>query len=268
MAAELTNGNTLCNVNLRRCRLCLWDNFPGFGLTVAPALRPPHIIQLVESNSPAAAGGLRIRDVILAINDINVSKVSYDELKDIIKNTRDNYGNIELLVLDQVFYEVLKKNNQLIDPRFAKPMTAPPIMPIDYQNFPKHQPRTCEIYLNGNYTSFGIETANPLTDIGLFIQEVFPNSPAANAFLRKCDRIIEMNDEFVDDILSKIILERLCLAKAKGYVKFYVMDTKTYTYFQSKNIPLSSKEYQQSSFAKMSLTNSYINENESKYHYF
>ncbi|CAF4973986.1 unnamed protein product, partial [Rotaria sp. Silwood1] len=68
------------------------------------------------------------------------------------------------------------------------------------QNFPKHQPRTCEIHLNRHDTSFGFQTVNPLTDVGILIQEVYPNSPAAKTSLRKCDRIIEIDDEFIDEI--------------------------------------------------------------------
>ncbi|CAF5127178.1 unnamed protein product, partial [Rotaria sp. Silwood1] len=69
------------NVNLRRCGLCLWNNYAGLGFILEPAPLPPHIVQLVESNSPAVAAGLRIRDVILAVNDKNMCESSYDDLK-------------------------------------------------------------------------------------------------------------------------------------------------------------------------------------------
>ncbi|CAF3636991.1 unnamed protein product [Rotaria sp. Silwood1] len=250
----------LNNLNLRRCRLCLWNNYAGLGFILEPAPLPPHIVQLVESNSPAAAAGLRIRDVILAVNHKNMCESSYDDLKYTIKKARGHDGHIELLVIDQDIYELFKEKNQSIDPRLAKTIETPSTMPIDYQNFPKHQPRTCEIHLNRHDTSFGFQTVNPLTDVGILIQEVYPNSPAAKTSLRKCDRIIEIDDEFIDEIPSRTILEKLRTAKEKRYVKLYVVDTATYDFFQLNNIPLSSKEYRQSTFARRCSTDSRIGE--------
>ncbi|CAF1123359.1 unnamed protein product [Rotaria sp. Silwood1] len=251
------------NVNLRRCGLCLWNNYAGLGFILEPAPLPPHIVQLVESNSPAVAAGLRIRDVILAVNDKNMRESSYDDLKYTIKKARDYDGRIDLLVIDQDFYELFKEKNQSINFRFAKTIETPSTMPIDYQNFPKHQPRTCEIHLNRRATSFGFQTVNPLTDVGILIQEVYPNSPAAKTLLRKCDRIIEIDDEFIDDISSTAILEKLRTAKEKRYVKLYVVDTTTYDFFQSNNIQLSSKEYRQTRVVEKDSTNLCINEDQS-----
>ncbi|CAF4093803.1 unnamed protein product, partial [Rotaria sordida] len=80
--------------------------------------------------------------------------------------------------------------------------------------------------------------------------------------LRKSDRIIEIDDEFVDNMSSTTILEKFHTAKVKRHVKLYVIDTETYEFFQSNNIPLSSKEYQQSKRARKSSTKSYNNEDE------
>ncbi|CAF2777975.1 unnamed protein product [Rotaria sp. Silwood2] len=262
MNTELDNFNALRNAKCRRCHLCLWSNYVGFGFTLAPALEPPYIIESVESNSPAAAGGLRIRDIVRAVNDKNAFELSFDELKNIIQNARDAHGRIELLMIDPDFYETPNKSNEPINPRFVKTIKTPQTMPIDYQNFSKHQPRTCEIRLNRSDTSFGFQTVDPLTSVGMFIQEVYPNSPAANTSLRKCDRIIEIDDDFVDNVPSSTILEKLRTAKSNKHVKLYVVDTETYNYFQENNIQLSSKEYRQSPSAKTLPINSYIIEHE------
>ncbi|CAF4121313.1 unnamed protein product [Rotaria sp. Silwood2] len=260
MNAELDNFNALRNAKCRRCHLCLWSNYFGLGFTLAPALEPPYIIESVESNSPAAAGGLRIRDIVLAVNDKNTFELSFDELKNIIQNARDAHGRIELLMIGPDFYETPNKSNEPINPRFVKTIKTPQTMPIDYQNFPKHQPRTCEMRLNRSDTSFGFQTVDPLTSVGMLIQEVYPNSPAANTSLRKCDRIIEIDDEFIDNVSSRTILEKLHTAQEEQHVKLYVVDTATYEFFQSNNIPLSSKEYRQSTFAKKFSPDSYIEE--------
>ncbi|CAF3369067.1 unnamed protein product [Rotaria sp. Silwood2] len=246
----------LNDVNLRRCRLNLWSNYAGYGFRLEASPLPPHIVQLVESNSPAAAGGLRIRDLILAVNNENMCKSSYDELKYIIKKARDTDDHIDLLVIDQDFYKILKEKNQSIHPRYAKTIETPRTMPRDYEKFPKHQPRICEIHLNTNDTSFGFQTINPLNNAGIFIQEVYPNSRAANTSLRKYDRIIEIDDDFVDNVPSSTILEKLRIAQEKRHVKLYVIDTETYEFFQSNNIPLSSEECRENTFERRFSTNS------------
>jgi C-terminal processing protease CtpA/Prc len=63
--------------------------------------------------------------------------------------------------------------------------------------------------------------------VGSYIQEVFPNTPAINTSLRKSNRIIEIDDKFVDKDVSKSILEKLGKAKTKGAVQLYVVDTDT-----------------------------------------
>jgi C-terminal processing protease CtpA/Prc len=98
--------------------------------------------------------------------------------------------------------------------------------------------------------SFGFEVVNGLGDIGVWIQEVIPNTPASKTSLRKCDRILEIDDKFVDNLKIDAIFERLSKAKRNRSVKLYVVDTNTYKHFQDNQIPLPSKEFQNSRFAK------------------
>ncbi len=139
-------------------------------------------------------------------------------------------------------------------------------MPIDYFNFPKHQPRTCNIRLGKSDTTFGFEVVNGENDVGAYIQEVFPNTPASDTSLRKSDRIIEIDDKFVDKDLSKSILEKLGKAKTKGAVKLYVVDTETYKYYQLNKIPLTSKGKRKSQSEDRSSANRYnLSERECEY---
>jgi hypothetical protein len=156
-----SNEKTLLrNANVRLCRLCLWPNFQGLGFDLVKSSQPPHHIGLVRSNSPAAAGGLKIRDVVLAVNQQNVSNADYDQVTDIIQTARDSNSYVELLVVEQHFYQELRKNKIAIDQSLARIIDTPPTMPFDYLNFPKHQPRTCDIRLNKSDTEFGFETVN------------------------------------------------------------------------------------------------------------
>jgi len=246
MMAGSSNIELLRNANIRLCRLRVWPNFEGLGFNLEASTRPPHIIRLVESNSPAAAGGLKILDAVLAVNQLDVTEADYNQVRDAIKRARDSNAPIELLVIEQRFYQAFKKKNLPMDFSSATVINTPATMPNDYLNFVKHQPRTCNIRLNKSDPSFGFEVVNGENDVGAYIQEVFPNTPASNTSLRKSDRIIEIDDKFVDKDVSKSILEKLSKAKTKGAVKLYVVDTETYKYYQLNKIPLTSKGKQES----------------------
>ena len=244
--AGSNNNDFLRNANVRLCRLRIWPNFEGLGFNLEASTRPPHLIRLVESNSPAAAGGLKILDVILAVNQRDVSNADYNEVRNAIKSARDSNVPIELLVVEQRFYQALKKKDIRIDSANATVINTPTTMPIEYQNFRKREPRTCNLRLNPQETTFGFEVVNGENDIGAYIQEVFPNTPASRTQLSKSDRIIEVDDKFVDKDVSKSILEKLGKAKSKGAVKLYVMDTDTYKHYQLNKMSMTSKSKRKS----------------------
>ena len=268
--SNITDVELLRNANVRLCRLRVWPNFSGLGFNLEASPRPPHVLRLVESNSPAAIGGLKILDVILAVNQQDVSEADYNQVRDAIKAARDSNAPIELLVVEQKFYNEIKKRNLRVDPLAATAITTPPSMPSEYANFPKHEPRTCSMRLSKGESTFGFEVVNGDNDTGAYVQEVFPNSPASRTALRKSDRIIEVDDKFVDKDLSKSILEKLGKGRTKGAVKLYVMDTDTYKYYQSNKMTLTSKGKRKSQSADRSSTGNryYSNEGDCEYHAF
>jgi C-terminal processing protease CtpA/Prc len=268
MTRSASSTDLLRSPNIRLCRLRVWPNFEGLGFNLEAAPRPPHVIRLVESNSPAAAGGLKILDVILEVNQQDVSEADYNQVRNAIKRARDSNVPIELLVVEQRIYQAMKKNKQVLDRASHLVMNTPATMPIDYEQFPKHQPRTCTLRLTRPDSSFGFEVVNGEKDTGAYIQEVFPNTPASATSLRKSDRIIEIDDKLVDKDVSKSILEKLGKAKSKGVVKLYVMDTDTYKHYQLNKIPLSSKSTRksQSEDRLSSGGRSFVDERYCKYH--
>lgn len=229
------------NANVRLCRLRLWSNCNIFGFHLNKSLQPPHVIKMVDSNSPAAAGGLKIRDVLLAVNQEDVSNADFKYVEDIIKTICSKNSSIELLVVEQHFYLELKKNNINIHESMACIIDIPAIIPDDYLDFPKHQPRTCDICTEKFDVEFGFQTVHSANDLGLYIQEVFSNTPASRTSLRKSDRIIEINGKCVDECPSECIEAELEQAKSKGIVKLYVVDTETYKYYKSRKWPLTSQ---------------------------
>ncbi|CAF3566014.1 unnamed protein product [Rotaria sp. Silwood1] len=260
----MSDTELLRNANVRLCRLRVWPEFEGLGFNLEQSTRPPHLIRLVESNSPASAGGLKILDVILAVNQEDVSEADYNRVRNAIKTARDSNAPIELLVVEQRFYQMLKKKNLTISPQMATIINTPTTIPNTFLNFPKRTPRICNIRLGKNDTSFGFEVINGENDIGAYIQEVFPNTPASNTPLRKCDRIIEIDDKYVDKDVSKSILEKLSKAKTKGAVKLYVVDTETYKNAQLNKISLASKTKRKSqSEDRLSANRYYLNDHTS-----
>lgn len=266
--AGSNNTDLMRNANVRSCRLRVWPNFEGLGFNLEASNRPPHIIRLVESNSPAAAGGLKILDVVLSVNQEDVTNADYNQVRNAIRIARDSGGPIELRVIEQRFYQVLKKKNLPIGSIESMVIETPATMPNEYYNFPRHQPRTCMIRADRADASFGFEVVNGENDTGAYIQEVFPNTPASATPLRKSDRIIEVDDKLVDKDVSKSILEKLGKAKSKGAVKLYVMDTDTYKHYQLNKIPLASKSKRKSQSEERLPTNPYsLNERECKFDY-
>jgi C-terminal processing protease CtpA/Prc len=246
MSVSSNIADILRTANVRLCRLRIWSNYEGLGFSLEPTLSPPYLVGVVNSNSPAAAAGLKIRDIIFAVNNQDVSKVNRNQIKDAIKNARDNSGSVELLVVEERFYETLRKVNVPMNAAAAKIIDGPRTMPADYESFPQHQPRTCIINLNTTDVTLGFDVVHGKNDIGLFVQEVLPNTAASRTLLRKCDRIIVIDDEFVDDHESESIIEKLGKVKINGSVKLYVMDTETYAYYTKNKLLLSSKHLRKS----------------------
>jgi hypothetical protein len=51
-------------------------------------------------------------------------------------------------------------------------------MPDDYLKFPKLIPRVCQIRLQSDEINFGFVATSGIDNIGIYIQEVIPNSSA------------------------------------------------------------------------------------------
>lgn len=72
-------------------------------------------------------------------------------------------------------------------------------MPIEYENYFKYQPRLCEIYLNKSNENFGFDLCDNEYEIGTYVEKIHANTVASQSCLRENDRIIEINDEYVDE---------------------------------------------------------------------
>ena len=231
---------TLRTAKFRLCRLKKWPNYKGLGFGLEAAPEAPHLVQIVESNSPAAAAGLRILDAILAVNKDDTTKVTFEKLKALIKSAVDKQDTVEFLVIEKRHYDSLKKSKVNFDRKHAQPLESPSTMPRDYASFQQNTPRTCDIRLGPQDPSLGLELVTGKQDTGAYVQDITSDSPASRANVRKSDRIIEMDGDFVDNLPYSQITARLRGAKANGGVKLYVMDTATYKHYNTSGIPLAS----------------------------
>ena len=220
-----TSEDIVKSADVRLCRLFSWRNHNGYGFQLSKCAQPPHLINLIESGSPAAVGGLRIYDVVLAVNNRKTSDMKFIELVNFLVSLRNPHQPLELLVVEQHIYQVLKKKNLTIHHSTVKIHTCPRVMPEEYVQFSRNTLRTCVVYLKTTETKFGFDIVDGHNDTGVFIQEVSPHSPAFNAGLRKCDRLIELNDQCVEDSPSNVIIEKLRKAAAQRVIKLAVKGT-------------------------------------------
>ena len=243
-------ASVLHDANMRLCRLRLWSNYDGFGFSLT-FTKQPYAIQLVELFSPAAAGGLRQNDVILVIDNQDALSMDPTRCFDMIVRAKERNGRIELLVVSKRSYRSLKKHQIPIDVQFATVIDTPAKMPDDYPPFVKYQPRLCDIYLSKSDERFGLDITGNREGIGACISQIHPNTPASRTKLRADDRIIEINKRLVDEKHKTYIFKKFHHARLLRHMKLYVMDADTYQYYQSNQISLSSKNYQETQLKAM-----------------
>jgi predicted metalloprotease with PDZ domain len=171
-----------------------------------------------------------------------MSNENFNKVREAIAVARDANDYVELLVVEEKYYKVLKSEKIPIDSTSATVISAPAMMPADFVHFPKLIPRICNLRLGRNDTIFGFKVVNGENDIGVYIQTISPDSPARDAGLRKSDRIIEINDRNVDRQSSEYIMKKLDKARRKGMVKLFVADTKTYEHYVKNNIKFNSND--------------------------
>ncbi|CAF1677829.1 unnamed protein product [Adineta ricciae] len=236
MTTDKDRAEILSKAEVRLCRLHPWSNFPGFGFTLEPSLGPPHRTCMVESNSPAEAGGLRIRDVILAVNNQKMSDTDFNQIQTMIKEAYNQNTRIDLLVIKQKSYELVEKRKIKIDQASATVIDAPAKMPDSYKNFPDLTPRICSICISENETVFGFDLTSGVNKIGLYVQKVYPNTQAEHSGLRNNDRIIEVNGQNIDEKSSRSSKKKVRELMKTNALIFLVADTKTYEHYKRNNL--------------------------------
>jgi len=82
----------------RLCVLGSWPDFTGYGFNLhAERAKPAQFIGKVDARSPAEAAGLREGDRIVAVNGVDVTDETH---QDVVRRIRTDPDKVELLVVD------------------------------------------------------------------------------------------------------------------------------------------------------------------------
>ena len=251
MNTSFTIAGILHDANLRLCRLRLWSDYNGFGFTLRFSSKRFSLVQSIEPYSPAATGGLRVDDVILAIDNQDAFSMDATQCVDMIIRAKERINRIELFVVSKRSYRSLMKQGIPFDLSHATIINTPQARPVDCPTLMRYQPRVCEIYLKKSDDRFGFDITNDRSELGVCISKIYPDTPASRTMLLPGDRIVEINKRSVDRKNKTYIFTKLHHAVLMRYVRLYVMDAETYQYYQSNEISFSSKEYRKTQLEAM-----------------
>jgi len=82
----------------RLCELRTWPDFPGYGFNLhAERGRSAQLVGKVDAESPADAVGLREGDRMVAVNGVDVTGETH---QDVVRRIREDADRVELLVVD------------------------------------------------------------------------------------------------------------------------------------------------------------------------
>jgi len=175
----------------------------------------------IQEKSAAFHSGLKVGDMILAINTETFLGINYDEAVSIIKSLG---GNVKMLVTSPREEENIKtgcgpESKPALQPRREEPSGAGPVKTSPAANKtktseqntsqgqsksetkteekPKIKEDDCKVELVKDSSGIGLSivggTDTPM--IGVFIQEIYPGGPAdKSGKLKTRDRIMKLND--------------------------------------------------------------------------
>ncbi|XP_058165575.1 Na(+)/H(+) exchange regulatory cofactor NHE-RF3 isoform X2 [Dasypus novemcinctus] len=221
------------------------SNGYGFYLRAGPDQKG-QIIKDIDSGSPAEEAGLKINDLVVAVNGKSVEALDHDSVVEMIWEGGEQTS---LLVVDKetdniyrlasfspfLYYQSQELPNGSVKEALAPtPASLEVSSPDTTEEVGDQKPKLCKLVKSENGYGFHLNAIRNLP--GSFIKEVQKGSPADLAGLEDDDIIIEVNGVNVLDEPYEKVVDRI---KSSGKnVILLVCGKKVYDYFQAKKIPI------------------------------
>lgn len=227
----------------RRCTIRKWADYDGYGFNLKyDKTKQIEFIEKVENESPAYAGGLRVDDRIVEVNDDNIDGKSHVE---IVKAIKTNANEVVFLVVDAEADEYYSSRNITVNSQLRNvevletPDRAPETLAPREANIPSDapQPRYCHVCKWPDFPGFGFSLVADKAGRGEFMGDIDPDSPADFAGLKRGDRIIEVNKENVEHCTHSQVVEKI--KAISDDTKLLVVDEATDGYYRSRGIKVS-----------------------------
>lgn len=208
-----------------------------------------HFIKDIDNGSPAAKGGLKDNDILVAVNGDPVETLDHDTVVEKIRNCGEK---TTLTVVDEetdimykmahispcLYHHATRCNPHEIPGAIQN---AIPVQSPRAAEVPRHptkeehpKPRLCKLMKNPNGFGFRL---NAIQDVpGQFIKEVQKGGPADVAGLQDDDIVIEVNGMNVEnkdyeDVVAKV-------QQSGNKLTLLVCGEAAYKYYKSQNIPI------------------------------
>ncbi|NWW96756.1 NHRF3 protein, partial [Rhynochetos jubatus] len=195
-----------------------------------------HVIKDVDSGSPAAKAGLKINDILVAVNGEQVDGLDHESVVGKIKQSE---AKATLLVVDKetdAMYKLAQISpcSYYCKAQDPTPATTEERAELHPEHKVNHKPRICKMVKGPS--GFGFSLNMIKNKPGLFISEVQKHGPADTAGVENSDFLVEVNgvnvmNESYDKVVARI-------QESGDRVTLLVCSKDAYKYFQGQNIPI------------------------------
>ncbi|NXA47404.1 NHRF3 protein, partial [Nothocercus julius] len=167
-----------------------------------------HVIKDVDSGSPAAKAGLKVKDILVAVNGERVEALDHGQVVEKIKQSEEK---ITLLVVDKktdTMYKLAQISPSSYYHKVQDPSPSKTEEKVELHTEQKvDKPRICKMVKGPNGFGFNLNTIK--NKPGLFISEVQNSGPADIAGLKDNDFLVEVNgvnvmDEPYDQVVKRV----------------------------------------------------------------
>lgn len=191
-------------------------------------------IGLIDANSPAEDADLRKGDRIIEVNGENIESDTHQQ---IIQKIKAGGDETKLLVVDSEADAYYKSKgiqvNSNMDEVIATETRQKEVPAMTFH------PRQCHVIKWPDFQGYGFNLHAEKERGGQYIGKIDDNSPAQDAGLREHDRIIEVNNENIENETHQQVIARI---KAGGdETKLLVVDKEADAYYKSRGITVTSQ---------------------------